>query len=857
MFEPGCEPIWYALAQAPILSEPQWRSAVEHAYTSTDGHLLRLLFERPDRSEADRQWLLDTVWPFLFDQVLCSPVTTVEHAQRPLARRHEPQAPLGAADDRAIQKVAAGLSWNPHLGEDAQLLEFAVDLVGQLAPDDVVGIVVRWPGHHPAEPLLWGLLGRVVHLPAPWLNSWEKTVDEPVGGQFVHLWKLLQVLPAALQAEVAHRWLRLQAVLLEYGEDLEPAVLDACVPVLTDPNLGGPGPLSVAGRLTALRRWTDRHPGLASLAGPARRVAARDAARALADHELWEDLVEELVLFTTDPQVLASAVRQVIARVEMVAGLRGLPGASETRHMAHDVEGRGRSALASLARSPHTPDDVLLAVLPSAPSYTAQDLLEIRPHLSDGLRLEILARTGVYSYYRENAEPLAPVPGDEELAATGNPAGVLTGYLIQLPGVSRAQASRLAAQLLYSQYADTTVLAALPAEVVLKSAWHAGLAAQLLAEACGDDPARWTLAHEMSGRGLTYAGYLAQLREYTPIPPGTGLAGYRHCHDCQLISPHRWPDKDKSQRFPHERDGWMTCTLCHSNMPPTEPLAADTAEPCPDCATQIHYPAAAAVLQCPACRQQYTAPDLAEDLRPRLDAVVADQQRITSVVNTFGARIDEYLAEHHDLSPYDIPDGTGLAPLDPDGVPSTAWRERPARRFPGMFELTAPPEQWLSDDAPARQFRTALRTAFRHHDKQKPRKAALQHYGLGPGRRPVPVADIAHTAGVTIATARRWVRDCVGSVHANAAMPVLQPKSPGDRACIIVAHLADQTLGNLDPADPATSHQIAALITAALPGVDLDAGVRLLLYLAGWYNELDPAHTNALIRSVTHITRRQ
>jgi hypothetical protein len=38
--------------------------------------------------------------------------------------------------------------------------------------------------------------------------------------------------------------------------------------------------------------------------------------------------------------------------------------------------------------------------------------------------------------------------------------------------------------------------------------------------------------------------------------------------------------------------------------------------------------------------------------------------------------------------------------------------------------------------------------------------------------------------------------------------------------------------------------------------VDLDAGVRLLLHLAGWYAQLDPAHISALIRNVTHISRR-
>jgi hypothetical protein len=78
--------------------------------------------------------------------------------------------------------------------------------------------------------------------------------------------------------------------------------------------------------------------------------------------------------------------------------------------------------------------------------------------------------------------------------------------------------------------------------------------------------------------------------------PGKGLAGYRYCYECQLISPHRWPEKDKQQRMAHERDGWMTCGLCRRNVPPGRPQTAGTAQPCPDCATTIDYPAGAAVL---------------------------------------------------------------------------------------------------------------------------------------------------------------------------------------------------------------------------------------------------------------------
>jgi hypothetical protein len=86
-------------------------------------------------------------------------------------------------------------------------------------------------------------------------------------------------------------------------------------------------------------------------------------------------------------------------------------------------------------------------------------------------------------------------------------------------------------------------------------------------------------------------------------------------------------------------------------------------------------------------------------------------------------------------------------------------------------------------------------------------------------------------------------------------MPMHPRMSAGARASIIATHLADQALGNLDPADPATCRQIADLITAALPGVDLDAGVRLLLHLPGCDVDLPPAAIHDLIWSVKHTGR--
>jgi hypothetical protein len=79
-------------------------------------------------------------------------------------------------------------------------------------------------------------------------------------------------------------------------------------------------------------------------------MAARDAARALADPEQWEDLVDELVTFTDDPQVLADAVRQIIAKVELLAGLRGVKGATEQGEEV-DIEHVDRLRVRCLVRT--------------------------------------------------------------------------------------------------------------------------------------------------------------------------------------------------------------------------------------------------------------------------------------------------------------------------------------------------------------------------------------------------------------------------------------------------------------------------------------------------------------------------
>jgi hypothetical protein len=855
VLERRCDPIWYALATSPTLTGSQWRAVVEHAFDGMDDReLLRLLFERPDRSEQDRLWLLGTVYSFCLDEVLASPVATVEHARQVLARRDEPRQHRRADDETEARVVAEGLTRNPRLAEDDQLVQLAGEVMDRIEAQDALRIARRWPEGQPVPvSLLWRLLDRAVSVRPMSRGPWNKPATEPVPGTWSWLWPLLRQVPAPPLTEAAQRYPRVQAVLLEHGSELNESTLTACLAVLADPQLGGSDPLTYAGRLATLRRWIERHPPLAGPGAPYLASAARDAVHALGRGEEW-GLVDELVLSTTDPNILADAVRQIASRLDLLLTLSDL-GAAEFRHDPDrdEVWRAAGKALATLAGSPHTPDDVLVEVLPLAPVVTCEDLADARPHLADECTAERLARPGMHQV--KKIEPLVDVADDAELAATGNPAAALTGYLTHLPQANRHQANRLAVRLLRSRYTDATVLAALPAEVVLCSPWHAALAGEMLAEACGDDPLRWAAERESFSSGLTFGGYLAQLREYVPTRPGSGLAGYRHCHACLLISPHAWiifgTEQPQDRRLAERRQGWMTCQLCRHQAPPAALLPADISRPCPACGAPITHPAKAAVLQCPTCEQRFFAPDLPADLRPRIDAVLAAQQRTAELVQQLADRIDAVVQDDAPLDARGL-SGSGVgrgrpAPLDPDQPLASVTTQR----FMPRPELTPPNLDWLTDEPAGRQFRSALAAAIRH-SKTRPRtEAALLRYGLGRTRRPRTVTQIASKLGVTAGTAQQRINDCLREIY----LAVLAARSPaptaGERACIVATHLANQALGDLDfDGDDDLAIRIAELLTTALPDLDAGAGVRLLLRLTGRQRDLNQVHTTHLIMMV-------
>lgn len=842
--EHRCEPIWYALAALPALTGPQWRTAVEHAHRSGmgDRQLLRVLSDRPDRSGDDRRWLLTTADAHLLDRVLASAQATAEQARLVLARAgRERDASTWRRGNLEVQAIAEGLCRHPRLGQDLPLLEVAVDAVTQLDPDEALDVAGDWPdGHEVPEALLWPLLTRAVHVgPDGARRSWHRSDDTPVPQAWAGLWQLLRHTPPAVQAEAARRFPRVQAVLLTYAHPLDPAVLAACVPVLADPYLGGPDPLSTAGRMVTLRAWTDRHPALAGSAAAAKTAASQDVVRGLAQPGMWK-FVDDLVAFTTDPQILADAVHAIVGYLRLRLQMHGhgdlLPPQQEWANILHAA----RTALVTLARSPHTPADALIAVLPVTPEHTPQDFADARPELADACTAEQLARTRVFEL-PQLEERVPEIPDDQQLAAGGDPAAALAAYLMELPTAGRAYASRLAVRLLRSRHADATVLAALPADIAIASPWHADLAAGMLAEACGDDPARWTILPLAHTHDLTFAGLLAELRDYTPTATGEALAGYRLCHACQLATAHEWltfhGDQVAARRQAERHPGWMACLLCGHGAPPAPLLRLNATIICEHdrCGRRIDFPTSAALLQCE-CGQRYAAPDLPADLRPRLDAALAEQDRRAALVDALAGRIDDALAQR--------PDATGTPPPARLGDPDDEQR-------PWRPPLPVPEPGWLTDKPIGAQFRAALAAGLRHAPNQNRASTAMLRYGLGRARWPRTAAELAAQLDVAATTVGQRVNEAVSDLLRAAAAPKRSTPVAMRRAAVIAVYLADQAVGSLDVDDTeACATRIATLVGTALPGLDAGAGIRLLLRLTGRSGQLNTPRLQFLIELV-------
>jgi hypothetical protein len=85
---------------------------------------------------------------------------------------------------------------------------------------------------------------------------------------------------------------------------------------------------------------------------------------------------------------------------------------------------------------------------------------------------------------------------------------------------------------------------------------------------------------------------------------------------------------------------------------PSAVLPADTSLPCDRCEKGIQHPASAAVLACPSCDLMFFHPDLPDELRPRVDAIVAEQHCIGETIRQLSERLEQLPApwRHHELN---------------------------------------------------------------------------------------------------------------------------------------------------------------------------------------------------------------
>jgi hypothetical protein len=788
---------------------------VTNASQGLDGGLLRALFDRDDRSAEDRRWLIETAGSaYLLEETVASPHATVDDVKLVLHQNSD-----------AIGPIAKALLQRPDLAGNLDLRELAVDVIGQLDDDYWYSLADRWPPGHPVpEELVQALLASACRGSRRQRGFWEKPVSDPAGDRWRRLWDVVQTLPVPSRTEAAQRHPRVQAVLLEYGEALDEKTLSACVPVLDDPDLGGEHALTQTGRLATMLRWAGRHERLRDLAAPAFTRAAREAVRALGGDE-GPELAAQLVVFAPDPGVLGDAVERIAS-------------AMRTRILLDedspvDLEARAREAgevALTLATCAHTPEAPLRAALPWISPAALHTLPELRPALAEACKAEQLARVRSLGPPRP-VEPLATVPDDAELAADGDPVAALTGFLFLLPNGDRYQRARLAVEVLRSCHVDASVLRGLPAETVLAAPWHTELAAAMMADACGDDPDCWQVLRERTGYAvceLTFGGLLAEIEDYKSCATRSDVGGiaYRYCHACQLTTPLEPPARPEDGMPPtRQPDGWRRCRLCGHAAPPASAIDYDAARDCPDCGHRIEHPDGATIIACGGCDQMFFHPQLPGDLRPRVEAVLAERRRIATLVGDLSRRIEESTGQHRRAN-HGADEGTH------------------SHLSPGWFEDR--------DDARPGQFRTAFATAIRRTNNDRQRQATQLRFGLGRARRVLTSREIASRVGCRPAQVPELVRAATTAMHAATVKPQPARLDAYHRACRTAAHIADRVMADAG-VDFSTAVRIRGFLDHALPNANPAAGVRLLLRLSGFDRRFNSSQVHSLTMMVTAV----
>lgn len=458
------------------------------------------------------------------------------------------------------------------------------------------------------------------------------------------------------------------------------------------------------------------------------------------------------------------------------------------------------------------PTAALAAILPALPISTVRALAEAFPVLAEDCQAEELA----FDFATDKISKLGVprIPRDEELKSADDPSAALLGYLLELSTLDGNDHRRLAIALLRSQFADDTVLRALPVSVVTRSPWHSERIAELIAEACGDETRRWAVLRDrLTLRQGSFGSVLDEIRSYKPETPLPESVTYRYCHACQLITPTRRTRSELKSRI-----GWIDCLLCDHVGLPGQSIFADADHSCDACGGTVHHPATAAIAVCDGCDQMYFNPDLPVDLRTRVDNVLERQRRTAEKVQDLCRRIDAFTAD----MPHRLADGSGL-------------------QSPGF---PAPPTRWLRRDRePAEQFRKALQTIARTLPNPQHRIILQRHYGLSRnhGQTLRQIAKELNRHQTTISSNLTTIIDGIR----RTAMQLPHRPDIHERACAAASWLAREVIGNPYDSPLAIAERLDPFLARALPTASGKNAAKLLLRISAIeFNGSPPGFTS-------------
>ncbi|WP_143658379.1 hypothetical protein [Embleya scabrispora] len=306
-------------------------------------------------------------------------------------------------------------------------------------------------------------------------------------------WRALQGCPDRWPDLVAHPYLgrAVRHVLLAHAdtEALDDALLEACLPVLTLPELARlPRPsVTQRERLGEIAERVRRHPRVRGIAADDVHVAVSECmrrGRLSSARILTDDAVPRLA---RDLAAVGDNARDLAVLCDRVARLPRptvVVRAEEGRYgpgpeLGWD-QGRRVDALAHLATNPNTPRDAVAAVLE-----------HLHPAELRALACADTAPAWLRAVAREQApgdDTTVRLLTDDELDAHPDPAAVLASWLDRVGDDDHFRTVQHAVR--QSRHCTPELLLRLPVDDALGQG-AADTTAPLLIEVCGTDPARW------------------------------------------------------------------------------------------------------------------------------------------------------------------------------------------------------------------------------------------------------------------------------------------------------------------------------------------------------------------------------